>query len=342
MNTTSEQHIYNSSNNNSDDVNYQAPWYTVQVITIVNFVCEFYFFLSLLTYGLRSGKLRSLKHEPTRKSSILMLLAITSPVTHMVSLTFQQLQLAQAVASEELWFTCDVIMDLRLVTIFMATLHTYAYLWYRQKLFYNQPSIKHLKTPLYSVISFSSIILLVAGLLGLVVANNWSHSYVMTSHGCVTPLYELRKLGLYYMYFTCFLVIMTTIFGLFVYPLLRHRRSRHHNPVSSANDVDIVYRAIRKSAVSLAICFLSAIAAMIAVANLFPKYWPRYPTTAMYDASLVVDTLAVIFCYDDHKSILCGWWRVVSSNSGGGGGGNRGSSRGNGILVTAAKPHTYV
>ena len=76
---------------------------------------------------------------------------------------------------------------------------------------------------------------------------------------------------------------------------------------------DLIYRTLRKALVILfiTICYNAAIPVILTVAGPLPQY----ANSAVYAQSLTVQTVAVLFCYNDHNEILWSGWCSTSEGA---------------------------
>jgi len=77
---------------------------------------------------------------------------------------------------------------------------------------------------------------------------------------------------------------------------------------STQNQTNFLIRNVIKTAViSLLVCVVSNIITSLVVVYTFPKWWPRYPTSVMYDFSLVIDSVSIVMSYLERWNIIFGW-----------------------------------
>ena len=83
---------------------------------------------------------------------------------------------------------------------------------------------------------------------------------------------------------------------LFVHPLMRLRKTSSPSNTSSNSRLQ---RVVTMATTSMATCSLSDMIALSLVHLVFPKNSPRSINSAVYDFSLVVNTVSIILCFED-------------------------------------------
>ena len=287
-------------------------WNTAQTFTVLNIAAEIYLFVALLAYGLHR------KHHPTS----LFLVSLACPLASLLNLAVTQVHLVNAVAplhnqnGTTAADMCNLLHRIKAGVFYVSALPAFLFLWLRQRILYRKPVIKLLFSRPVAALSTFAIAVIVGGGAGAVAVKIKQSDYNATGYGCVSNPSVERHHYVKWAASGGFAVSLVILFGLFVYPLVHHRLKIHSTgTLRSAGNDDIVYRAIRQSAVGLSMCVLADLVVIVVVSAVFPRHWPRYSTGILYDASLLVHSLAIVFCYDAHCEIL--------APSCGGGGGRR-------------------
>ena len=140
------------------------PWYLwplAQASTSVCFLFDEYLFVSLLIFGLRTGKLRRNPKKP--RCRILMTLACICPCSYIFSLSMTQTQLITVamlhrnLLSEQNSSVCDVVICTKTAAYYASVLSTYAFFWYRQRVWLSNPLCSEYNTQVVRVLSGASI-----------------------------------------------------------------------------------------------------------------------------------------------------------------------------------------
>ena len=90
--------------------------------------------------------------------------------------------------------------------------------------------------------------------------------------------------------------IKVTVFMLFLYPMVHQRWS--FSPIIGITSSRL-QRVVTMATTSMATCSLSDMIALSLVHLVFPKNSPRSINSAVYDFSLVVNTVSIILCFED-------------------------------------------
>ena len=198
-----------------------------------------------------------------------------------------------------------VITLSKLTAYYIAVLTSYALFWYRQRVWLSNPVCSEYNTWLIRALSGASISFIACcGAAAIAVCFANSTYEIELGIGCVSGKRALPEWFEHYGVGTALIISMSTLVGLFVYPMAKHR---HQTAPSPKND--ILWRAIIKAIVCLVACIVSLLAATGVAARAFPRHWPRYPTSAVYDLAMLVNSVAVLLSYDNHVEILRGCFR---------------------------------
>ena len=269
-------------------------WTCGQATTGVVTATELYLLFALLVHAYRNYKLKK-----TNKR-LITVFAILTPALHLVNILVTELQILtpSSTALQRYPHTCDLLVALKPVTFFLATLPSYLFFWHRQRTLYRSKALVRLNNRCVRILNVASIAAIVAGgLVGLALNEAFFRRHLrLTGAGCMfadhnAPTYYLNSLT-----GAVFVAATSTMFALFVYPLRKHRGA------SSASR--IARRAVFKATGSLAVCIVSDVLAPLVVVLLFPPTWPRYTTSVVYDVASMCNSAAVVLSYDCSCVIL--------------------------------------
>merc|ERR1739838_852825 len=112
----------------------------------------------------------------------------------------------------------------------MAILPTYVFLWYRMRMIYTQPSLKHLNNSTVRFLSYTFILLLLAGgSTACAVAFLQPMNFRISSAGCVNHLEHVVDYTSNYLATGTLVLSQLILFGLFLYPLMIHRQANRES-----------------------------------------------------------------------------------------------------------------
>ena len=288
------------------------PWYIwplAQASTSFCFLIEAYVFISLLTFGFRTGKLRRSWQNPHCRT--LMILACLCPCSHMVSLLTTQINLVDVALLkqhrlDQLSTTaCTVIIFSKMTAYYIAVLSSYVFFWYRQRAWLSNPVCSEYNTWVIRALSGASISFITccgAAAIAVCFANS---TYEMElGIGCVSGKRALPEWFEHYGVSIALIVSMSTLVGSFVYPMLKHQQRTVPSPRNG-----VIWQSILKATICLVACIVSLVAAVVVAAQVFPRHWPCYPTSAVYDLAMLINSMAVLLSYDMLRHMLRGCYR---------------------------------
>jgi len=294
----------NETNSNSTSF-FESSWVPVQCSTIILLVTTFWILICFIKHGLK---------ERIRKSKSLILSQLAALSTVMTALTMISTLIITCIAvlygtGERGDYACEVAMDLSIVLFYLTIVSTYFFLWYRQRLLYNQPSLQYLKTKIVSFFSWFSILLILFGGAVSVVIFIEPLSYKLGDFGCISRSVEFHTAR--YLAAGLLVVSQLLIFALFCHPLIKQKAATRQISKRSVSQKPLVRTEKRLSAAlfstlkSTAVCIVSDILTLILATTAFPETLPAHWSSAFYDFSLFVNIISVIFCFEDRKEIFC-------------------------------------
>ena len=295
---------YNQTRNETENLVYKYSWIPVQISTVLVFCGSTWVFLSLLKHGLNNNKFK--RNSKNIKQANLMILALLTPLATMIRvLSIQSLLIIFYVAEEDYRtdHACEIVADLSIFLFLCATLPIYIFLYYRQRILYIQPSLKHLNNKVVRFFSYLFVFLIIFGGAFSTVMYLYPTSYKMSKFGCTKRQVEAENLLPNYLAALITIISQLILFFLFTYPLRKHRQSSKRTSCNESNECKRVMRAIRLSTISMMICVTSDILAIVLVAFSVPKDSPRTTVSAIYDLSLFINVLSVLFSFNEYKSI---------------------------------------
>jgi len=199
-------------------------WIASQVLNSLLILCGLWISLSFLFHAKATGKWKRKKRKDFSGGKVLNF-AVASTV-----LLLPRLFATQAVILVGFWHNpdsnqlCEIAMDLSIALYYVALLPVYTYLWLRQNALYAQPSITRLRTKIVCAVSWGSYIFLLLSGLGIIVLFVLPTAYMSSQDGCVLRPDEKNNVFPFYIMLSVQMIGQFTLLGLFVHPLIKHRK----------------------------------------------------------------------------------------------------------------------
>ena len=296
-------------------------WILSEVVTSLLCIGTVWSFAAVVSYATSTDKWNR-SDKPKAKISNLWVLASLCPATFLLRvLTTQSLIIIDRTfpnnASGD--YACEVVVDTSVVLFSFSTFPAYLFFWYRQKMLYSQPSLKHLKTKTVRFFNVAFLTLFLLGGGSSCFIHTIPTSYQMSNLGCV--MRPGRQSALANQITAATLIVSQLILlGLFCHPLCLHRssggaaRARSASSASRGkkrNKEERVYTAIRKATVSMLLCVSSDVAALVSFVTIASVAGtPLCLLRLVYDVSLFVNIVAVVYSFEGFSKILFAVFRT--------------------------------
>ena len=280
-------------------------WSLSQTATAFNFSVEFYIFLSLLLYERRTGRFKGKLNDPMIIGKIITSLC---PVFAMLNLLLTE---AMILADKFLTqhrhgdYICLILYDIRSFTYPLAALTPYIFLWYRVLSIYKIDSFLSQNTRSVRVLKVCVLCAILSCVVIGIVAFFLNDGHRMTSVGCVDEsrtVDDFTDLGTLIAQIIAFVALI----GLMLYPLLSHKRT--FGEMQDQVTRKMVMRATKVSIISVAVV-VSVDSIIIVLHWFYPVNWTVLPTHALFDFSVFVKTLTVVFFFHEPFEMFFGWWK---------------------------------
>ena len=292
-------------------------WFLAQSFTGVHIFIEMYILLSLVFFGLRTNKLCA---PWNRSITILLLIGISTPLIHLLNISFTETLLITNLSSNISYNTqaanvaCNTILRLKLFTNAFAFTPAFVFLWYRHRTIYRSLSLSNQKHQIMGVVSGISMTLLLVCLAFILKLIINGKSYISSPYGCVIQPdlksnYQTLEIVAAILYFVSWIIMSLLLVCLLISVKgTREETSRE------------VRKVIKKAVISLLFCVLSNVLALflsgVVVQHSLPSYVTyTYLKCVLFDFSLTVDSLFIVLSYLGHRNILFGWLPWVANSS---------------------------
>ena len=335
--------ITNLTQTSSHPPTYNAQiWIFSQVVTAVLVIATAWFFAAFVSYGRRNSNKWNLPRNPHKYNNkfVLLLLATVSTGGLMVRLLVTQaLIVVERTASDQTWGNnaCEVAIDMSVILFSATTMPAYFFFWCRQNFLYSQPLLDHLRTRTVRFLNYLFLFILFTGGASSAFINTIPRSYriSLAPHrgGCVQREDAPKNYAANYITVTTLILVQLILLGLFCHPLLYYKKMQEQAtlvnssfasagdatatatlPQNRANNVERLYKTMRRAFVSMFICVTSdALAAFLIAKTLNAADTPQSLTRVVYDVSLFMNIVAMTLGFEDTRGVFLGMCRARSS-----------------------------
>ena len=268
-----------------------------------NFIVKFYYFIHLISYGNRTGKLKAANSQSFK----LMILAILSVALSILYTIYVQIELMFTLNMYIFILVpngCSILRSSDVFIFYISSDFPLLYFWYRQWVLYSQPGLKQFYSKTMNVINVVAVLQIILPGLFLSLLYFATVTQKLTASGCVRydSTIQLRRLMLFWLDSGLYSHLL--LFGLFLYPILRHYHQQGQSsvvvPVS-----DIVNKTIYRSLLSI-FCYIVASSCLRGTISLLQSNSVAYFVNAIWDISAVFSCIAIAYSYDNRKSAFFG------------------------------------
>ena len=304
-------------NNKNDSANSIATarntlfWSLSQTVTALNFSVEFYIFISLLLYECHTGRF---KGKLSDQLIIGKIITVLCPLFAMLNLILTEVMiLADKLLTQHRHIDtiCRVVYEVRPFTYSLAVLTPYIFLWYRVLNLYKVDSFNSINTRSFRVLKVGvlcTIILCV--FIGTITffVNDVHH---MTGVGCKHESNGLVESFVGFWTLPGQILFSVVLISLMLYPLLSYQGT------FSEDDDDVTIKLVRK-ATKVSIVVLAV--AMLVDSDIFVLFWfypvnlITLPILVLFDCSVLVKNISILFFFNEPSKMLFGWWRKSGVN----------------------------
>lgn len=203
-------------------------------------------------------------------------------------------------------FGCNLAIKYKSGNYILSLLSMYLVLWFRQRVFYQHPRLKHLSSKLIRFVSWAMCFVMIATMLATAVIFFGVGSYVGVIKGCTVrgPLTSSR----WVMLIGCTSIFQIFLLVLFIYPLMKHKREVQRSFTCKKND--IIIQLIKRATVTSILSVVSDVGFGLLI--LFLRREIVTISTFVCDVNIVFNAICVVMSFPDWKLRLLPW--RISSN----------------------------
>ena len=226
MNTTT---AYGTTNNIEDTRDYvkQLDWIIPVVLCIVFIIFVLWILLSLVHYGIKTGKWSSHQQRSSDKLNIgkIYTFVVITAFTCICFLCANMVFINVGFNSGESDL-CDTVSDIALAVYFLTQCNIGMFLWLRQRVFYKNFMLNTDYSKTVRIFSSSSIVVILLSGVAALVFNAMPNDHKSSPNGCIYIPSDEYKVW----YWVAIVVVVVfghlTLMGLFVYGLMKTSREK--------------------------------------------------------------------------------------------------------------------
>nr|XP_039263114.1 uncharacterized protein LOC120339108 [Styela clava] len=197
---------------------------------------------------------------------------------------------------------CEASIKYKIFGYSISIFSVYSVLWLRQRIFYQNSQFIHLSSKFIKFASWSMSVVIVLGVSSTTILFAVDGRYIGVPGGCILQNTKLATFR------WVILIAWTTFFqvcllSLFVYPLLKHRRTRAIKPGDGKKNR--ILSLLKRATCTASICIASDIG--FALIILFTRKDTVTTTTYLYDVNIVINTMCMIFSFPNWRTRLMPW-----------------------------------
>lgn len=209
---------------------------------------------------------------------------------------------------------CELFVDLTNVSYAVAILTAYIFLWMRQWVIHDDPSIRRIVPSWIRPLSWFSLAFIIVVDTVFLCFYVIPPSYESNGLFCVGMKIEqmpekFKTWAVMKKYFVGgpLLLCQSVLLLLFVFPMARIRMGTNITTPQDHNDV--IRRTIRRSSISAIVAIVTDAACLI-ILGLTPWGSPILVTDVVYNLSILINTVCIIFTFKDSTKIMFAFfWR---------------------------------
>jgi len=277
-----------------------------------------YFVIALIYYHIKLNKPNKdgfFRQSIEKQYSVLtkytcISIAIASLSRHFISVSYQVIEkniifsnASMTHFSNDDTIICNVLNYVRNVFQTVGSGLVYLFLWFRQRIFYVNPSLKNSNNYCLRVFSFAILILWILFWISLVIACFIMVQYRFEKVGCVLESdSEIAYFKMVLAWTAVSFLMQVGLLVLFVYPIFNQSlwRNQQRNERNS-----LLMRRVKKAVILTSVCLGTDIVTFIVLILLYEEYGSSVNCT--YSINLVINHLVTIACFDYWKKLIWPW-----------------------------------
>ena len=291
---------------------YKTVWVPAQILTSLQIFAVTWVSFCFIAYLRRH---RNISSTPTsgKHANVLLIVAVASYLATLIRfLTSQVAIISERVTlnSADADYFCETTLDAAEASFVLCSSLTYIFYFARQHALYTRPTMEQLNTKVVRVFRYSTIILVVCFNIVTAVVFLMPKSFKTSIIGCILSREDAHGTLPDILWPVVRVFLQLVLLSLFVYPLLLH----YFKTENSTEIKPKVLKAIWQSSVSLFVCIVSDFITVILVLTVIPRPFPAALQNLLYDVSMMINVIAVIFCFENNRKVMMGSFKRVKTS----------------------------
>ena len=289
----------------------KKEWLLVTLISSINLITAiwstFTFFLyciRLKKWSLSENRTNNYKAISATLALLTTLLTLPRLLTTILVNNISSFKLSR-ITEDHL---CEVLLDLADVFYYIAILPPYTFFWFRQRMLYIQPSLKHFDSIMIRVVSFATLFLIYCGCGTACILFVYPKSYEFIGLGCVKRQEEVNNFSPNIISLCCIIQSQFFLNILLCYPLKAYWKS-FKNRVHSTSVIGERLVHITKFTVLLSLlCSMSDILVLIISQSISSHLRLKTLSSTLYDINLLINMVCVLLTFQNKTGVFCSWF----------------------------------
>ena len=300
-------------NNGFEESTKRASQKIALVLSVTLLTVSVWIASSIIMYGVHAKKWKfKTKVVSQRNASISLCLAtagllitslrlMTTLLVVVIGYTYEENQQGNR--------ACEILLDISVSIYAISICAIYFFVWYRQKLFYDQPMMLHLKTKTVIFFSHSFVVIFVCfGISSVILFVNPVTYELSETDGCKIQEKAESEHLTNYLVAVNLITSQVILLGLLLNPILAHRSNLIKLPNDTASKSRItknnrVMRAAKAACLCTLVCIISDLLAALLVSFILTETRSSF-RNLVYDFGLVVNVISIVFCFENYKKIF--------------------------------------
>ena len=323
--------MQNNSNAVDNSTSYkhwkELDWILPEAFNIFLMLLTGWILWSLVYYGVKTKKWKTGHHTNSAKLSGggVLTNAVLCAITTLLRLITSQFvyNIGYTINGHELDEVCEKVLDLSTAMYCISIFFVYLYLWKRQNVFYTNSMLQINFNLMLRIFSWLSIVFVVLGALAAILVGTIPKNYHSSVSGCTYNVTNESNLNaIIGASVTALLFGQVILVGLFIHPLIKHKKQSKKHRSTKAKCVDIassnpgeqpsqssnksnskINKILSRTLVFSITSFVTDICFLIVTTFALDGYANRRISAILYDFSAFLN-LSFIVC-----SFLC--WRKI-------------------------------
>ena len=302
-----------NSKNSLEESTTRASQATALVLSLILLIVSLWIASSIIMYGVRTKKWKFNTKVVSQKNALVSLCLAAAGLL-ITSLRFMTTVLIVAIGytyeeNEEGSRACEILLDFSVAVYALSIAAIYFFVWYRQKLFYSQPMMSHLKTKTVLFFSHSFVIIFLCfGVSSVILFVNPVTYELSKKDGCKILEEAENEHFSNYLVAATLVTSQVILLGLLLNPTIALRSDLSISSLEKTSKSIItknkrIMRAARAACLCTLVCIISDLLAAFLVSFILTETRSSF-RNLVYDFGLIVNVISIVFCFENYKKIF--------------------------------------